>query len=60
MRLCVIIESFLLFVMIVNQNKIILEKKISNACFFLVPVRFHRNLSTLLKTLISFHKYENI
>jgi len=40
----------------VNQNKITLEKKISNACFFLALLRFHCNLSTLLKTLISFQK----
>jgi len=40
--------------------KITLEKKFNNACFFLALVRFHCNLSTLLKTLISFNKYENI
>jgi len=40
--------------------KITLEKKISNACLFPAPVRFHSNLSTLIKTLISFQKYDFI
>jgi len=43
-----------------KSMEITLEKKISNACLFPAVVRFHSNLSTLLKTLISFQKYENI
>ena len=35
--------------------KIFHEQKTSNACLFPAPVRFHSHLSTLLKTLISFH-----
>ena len=37
-----------------------LDKKFRTACFFRAPVRFHSNLSTFLKTLISFHKYDII
>jgi len=43
-----------------KSMKITLEKKISNAWLFSAPVRFHSNLSTLLKTLILFHKYDFI
>ena len=35
-----------------------LDKKFRTACFFHSPVRFHSNLSTFLKTLIGFHKYD--
>ena len=37
-----------------------LDKKFRTASLFRAPVRFHSNLSTLLKTLISFHKYDFI
>jgi len=50
MRLCAAQKSM----------KITLEKKISNACLFRVPLRFHSNLSTLLKTLISFQNMINM
>ena len=33
------------------------KKKFMTACFFRAPVGFHSNLSTFLKTMISFRKY---
>ena len=43
-----------------KSMKITLDKKIRTACLFRAPVCFHSNLSTLLKTLILFHKYDFI
>ena len=43
-----------------KSMKSTLDKKFSNACLFHAPVRFYSDLSTLFKTLISFHKYDFI
>jgi len=56
-----ILFSKIMFSCAVQKSmKITLEKKFSNASFFLSPVRFYSNFSTLSKTLISFHEYDII